>query len=360
MPSAADIAIPGAKPPMRYIERTPPASERGGEPGTSDLLVSGIKHVEDQGILWPWVGDRTIDRPAQVRNYCGEFFEEASRILFRAQRHQTDGRATVCPDLSVGPKRYLEVKSIGRTRQGLVYAARLEKDRRLVDSGAQLTYVFWLHSVPAQAFTTLIQLRCALARGVDQVLCIPFERLEAACRRLTPKVMNYRNATVTKAAQPMPGYRLPMKLLHHLARGPVQLERTVGKVFGHGMPPILLSGPDLGRVFPALTESERMTAAEMRQELRHCFLDVVPTPAPRPQHIGHCVRTVQNTNPEWYSALCREYPKKRSRPRQRRAFDSDIRRPFVCRALERLASGLCRFDYDFRLRAVVEQHAPPF
>lgn len=192
------------------------------------MIISTIKPVEHQQTLWgtenqqtvwpEWVGDRALYSMAQTRTYCGEFFEEATRDLFQADRHVTNGQADICPDLSLG-NHYMEVKSVGKGRQGLVYAQRLAHDRLLLDAtGGQLTYVFWFHQIAAGECRTIAHLRASLAAGAVCVFAIPFQEIEAACRDLPPKVMNYRAATVGgKAKTEMAGYRLPWKLLSGLA-----------------------------------------------------------------------------------------------------------------------------------------------
>lgn len=192
------------------------------------MIISAIKPQERQQTLWgtenqqtvwpEWVGDRAFHSMAQTRTYCGEFFEEATRDLFQADRHVTNGQADICPDLSLG-NHYLEVKSVGKGRQGLVYAQRLEHDRLLLDAtGGKLTYIFWFHQVAAGECKTIAHLRNSLANGAVCVFAIPFPEIEAACRLLPAKIMNYRAApSVNHKKVEMPGYRLSWKLLSELA-----------------------------------------------------------------------------------------------------------------------------------------------
>lgn len=201
------------------------------------MKISAIKPPrEAQQTLWPSIGDRPLTMAA-TRNYCGEFYEEATCNMFGADRHKTDGTADICPDLSIG-NHYLECKSIGLTRQGLIYSQRLEHDRWLLADGGKLSYVFWIHNVEAGKCSTLWELRDQLAVGAVEVLVIPFEEIEAACRMIPGKVMNYRAATTKqREKQEMVGHRLPYKLLKGLATSnchriacPVAFARNIAPV----------------------------------------------------------------------------------------------------------------------------------
>jgi len=313
------------------------------------LTVSGIVVKGDQSMLWDWVDDRALDMPAMVRNEVGTFFEEASRLLFQADRHQIDGRADVCPDLSVGRNRFIEIKSIGQSRQGLIYKHRLERDRMLVkNTGGSLTYVFWIHNVPATEYRSRHELRAALARGVDRVLVVPFERISAACRRLTALPCNYRtsNRNGKEEREPTFAYRLPFRLLQHLARGRCQWQPDPFLVSRCAVSDITVSGPALERVLRPLDGLQRQTAAWMREELLHTHLDVVLAPAPHPKHPSHRIRIVQSRNPEWYRDLCSRRTSPRKRSRSGRHHDTDIRRRFVLGSLARLSAGRITTNYD--------------
>jgi hypothetical protein len=217
------------------------------------VKVSAIKPHAEQSAIWPWVGDHAFASMAETRNACGEFYEEATRAMLGADRHQTDGTADVCPDLSVGRNRFLEVKSIGCSRQGLVYSHRLDRDRQLLKSTrGQLTYLFWIHNVRASECSSLFELRDALATGVECVLAVPFETLWEATRALTPRVMNYRAATGSKPRQEMEGYRLPWGLLRDLSAGQTTMTWSV-VAFGREVPPTPLHCRDLARLQRAAT-----------------------------------------------------------------------------------------------------------
>jgi hypothetical protein len=329
----------------------------------NSLRVSAVKPYEDQQTLF---GDRhVIDSPAAVRTLVGGFFEEATRRLFQAHRHQIDGTADVCPDFSVdgrtdaagAPLAFLEVKSIGQGRQALVYEKRLRNDRRLVRSGRSLTYVFWIHDVRATEYTSRESLYEALGRGVSCVLVVPFRRISAACRKLTPRVMNYRTPSAGHPnAEPMPGYRLSWSLLCRLAAGKAQVERTVGRVYGVDVGTVTIHG-SVAESFAPIAPPVREMAGELLTELSHARLEVLLADAPRPAYPGHKVRKVVNRNPSWYRRLCESHPNARRHPRQRRAFDTGIKRHQVERALERLAAGRCVHPYDWLLLPIVQRFA---
>jgi hypothetical protein len=302
--------------------------------------------------------DRQIDRPAAMRTHVGAFFEEASRVLFGAHKHSTDATADICPDLSLdGRHRYLEIKSVGH-REGLVYSRRVRNDRRLLDqTNGELTYCFWVHHVKAMAFTSLGEMRAALASGIDEVLCVPFERLEAACRKLPEQTCNYRLATPTKEAQPMLGYRIPWKVLQTMALGRSTWHPEPFTAFGHTIQGLTVRGPDVGRCLPVLTREQRSTASYMAEELAHVGLDVALAPAPIKRHGGHCIRVVQSSNPEWYRDLAAKSTRARRKPRTRHLHDTDLRRYLVQSSLIRLSKGVLRYPYDFQLLPYVRQMA---
>ncbi len=220
--------------------------------------------------------DREIERPAAVRVHVGAFFEAATAVLFRAQRHQIDSTMAVNPDLSVGRHRYLEVKSVGLSRQGLIYKHRLQKDRELIkQTRGSLCYVFWIHNVEAMTYSSLAALRSALGRGVEEVLCIPFERLWRACRKLRALVCNHRPGARGGPREPMLAYRLPFRLLRRLASRASNRAWTPApfKVLGHEVTGVRVSGPDIGRCLPLLTTAQRAAAMAMESELAETRLE---------------------------------------------------------------------------------------
>jgi hypothetical protein len=313
--------------------------------------ISAALATLPQPSLFPETDDRPLTSPALIRWHVGMWFQEASRVLTGAVPHVTDGSADICPDLSHPEGDYIEVKGLAHGRESILFKHRLARDRALVHStGRGLTYLYWIHTAPVQTARTLFQLRAMLAASTTEVLAVPFERLRRAVHSLPTAQLEYR-ADGTR----MPAYRLCGGLVRRLAAGKASLLRSC-MVHGHNMV-VSISGPDLGRIFAPLTAAQCAAAGELRAELSEHALAVELIPAPRPMHHSHAVRCVMDSNPSWYSRLCAGFTAKRRRPRCRRKPDTDIRRRFVERALDRLAAGVCRYEYDWRLRPIVERHA---
>lgn len=310
--------------------------------------------ADDQGKLWDWVGDRELLSVAQARPYVGDFFEEAARITLGATRHQIDSTADYCPDLSVGASRFLEVKAIGQSGQGMVFADRIDRDKRLVREGATLTYLFWRHGVRVEEHTTLHGLRAALAQGVRDVLVVPFDRLRRAVRGLRLVCL------LTSERGNRMGYRLPRALIEELA-GQQTVELSRAKVYGCDLKPVTLRASDPGRCFPLLTKTEREAAGQLLYELSVQRLEVGLAEAPEQRsHRGQMVRTVMNANPKWYQRLCSKFTCARKSPTKRRGHrkhDTAIKRYNVERSLERMSKGIATTANDFRVLPIVRAAA---
>lgn len=314
------------------------------------MIISQPKIHTEQEVIWPWVGNKPIESAAATRVYCGEFFEEATRVLTGARRHTTDGTADVCPDLSNGDD-YYEVKSLS-TGSFYVFEHRLVNDRMLVDAAFQnrLTYVIWLHDAPATKCRTLFSLRASLAAHCSEALVIPFERLWTMTRRMKPCKLEYR------PGQPyVRAYRIPISRLRMAAKGKSERIVRVGKVLGQEVGYVRLHGPDLGRLFP-VTDIMRERAQLLLEDLSQHHLEVTLVDPNWSTHVGHKIRQTMDTNPRWYTDLCAKYPNKRKGKRNFRngAPDTDIRRKFVLKSLERLSQGVCKYEYDWRLRYLVD------
>jgi hypothetical protein len=165
------------------------------------------------------VGDRTFTRMAETRNYVGDFYEEVTHRVFpTSARHQIDSQADVCPDLSFGERTFLEVKSVGCSRRSLIYSKRLEKDRAFANAKEiDLFYVFWVHEAKMIDCATLFELRKLLARSTSAAYVVPLKRLERWAQEHAPRVLNYRHASLTKAAVDMPGWAVPLADIREMA-----------------------------------------------------------------------------------------------------------------------------------------------
>ena len=267
---------------------------------------------------------------AHQRVVIGDFFEEATRVLFPgAVRHQTDNRADACPDLSLGTM-HIEVKSVGAHGQLLVWAHRLYRDRHWAARGNG-SLVVWRHNAALPDFATAQQVRAAAASGAFAAYVIDWAAMERWCLARQPVLIDYR------PGQSLPAWRISAGALRALAGGAIRAALPPVEVYGHAVQDIEVRGA----VMPSLlTPAERAAAAYMRDELFACRLDVVLAPAPRALHCGHMVRQVQGHNPAWYQALAADLPPaKRRRARRRRYHDSSVRRRWVLACLDRLASG---------------------
>lgn len=96
-----------------------------------------------------------------------------------------------------------------------------------------------------------------------------------------------------------------------------------------------------------------LSAEEMLLELEANRLEVVLIPAPEKRHVGHCVRAVQDANPEWYRKFCAEYPSARKGTRIR----TRIKRQATINALKRILEGETRGVYVERLLDFLERQS---
>lgn len=315
------------------------------------MIISAPIATLPQASLWPEHDDRALLTPGAIRFHTGMWCQELVRILTGAQPHVTDAGSDCCPDLSHPGGTVLEVKSLSGGKESILFVHRLAHDSALVhQTGRPLIYAYVVHSAPVNQARTLFELRCMLAASVSGVLFVPLPRLRTALRGLRKVMLTYR-----ADGGKMPCYRLAGGLVRRLAAGPTTLIRSV-QVHGHTCT-ITIDGPDIGAALAPLTQAQRDAAGELRAEMSEHRLDVTLAPAPRPMFAGHAVRVILDGNPGWYSQLCASYTKKRRYPRRRSRPDTDIRRPFVERALDRLAKGVCRHEYDWRLRPIIERAA---
>lgn len=90
-------------------------------------------------------------------------------------------------------------------------------------------------------------------------------------------------------------------------------------------------------------------AARMEGDLIENRLEVVLVPSRDPDCAmrGGMIRAVQSANPRWYSRFCERYAS--SRFRQRRKFDTKIKRRETLNALEDLKRGRNGTEYSARL-----------
>lgn len=175
--------------------------------------VTTSRRPSQQLTLWDWVGDRPLTTDASLRAHIGDFYEEAAASLLGADRCDTQTNR-VCPDLQHRTNRnsYCEVKSIGQSRQGLLYDHRIEKyEQWAKDSGAKLHYLFWFHhgSGKAAVSPTLHTLHTHLAQSTDYALLVPMETVHDAALTQPRRKMNYQGYIGDPRRKIMWGRRLP-------------------------------------------------------------------------------------------------------------------------------------------------------
>ena len=133
------------------------------------MRISGPAHKYQPSLFdWPRSEGRVLT-VAACRNYCGDFMEEVTTSFFTGDRLTTDSRADICPDIELGRKVYGEVKSVGANKEVLVYEARAEKDRKLINEGNTLYYFIWHHTFKVRDGITLLDLRNGLAENLKSL-----------------------------------------------------------------------------------------------------------------------------------------------------------------------------------------------
>lgn len=112
----------------------------------------------------------------------------------------------------------------------------------------------------------------------------------------------------------------------------------------------------------------QLIAEQMHHELASRRLEVVLVPSPV-EHwpTDRQQRVVCERNPAWYREFCRQYPSRRSRPRQRRKPDTMIKRQHTLRAMAEIENGRIDSEYARRVypfvakeaERYVQMHTPP-
>jgi hypothetical protein len=165
-------------------------------------LISHRKRREEVPGLFDWVHDRPINMAAS-RNFCGDFFEEATAVITGGHRLRTDCQFEICPDVRLplhtrveDSETYAESKCIGMNDSAIVYTHRLEKDRRFRDELKQeLFYFFWRHSVAVQSCSYLFELREALSRDIQGLCVMPLSALEKCLEGRPTRLLNTHTKT---------------------------------------------------------------------------------------------------------------------------------------------------------------------
>jgi len=85
----------------------------------------------------------------------------------------------------------------------------------------------------------------------------------------------------------------------------------------------------------------------MLGQLKENKIKVILIPAPDPQFSGHMIRASIESNPEWYSELCNNNPRKRKRGEIKNY--SYIKRDRIIKLLQKLINGnisRCKYTND--------------
>ena len=187
--------------------------------------------------------DVPLTSNAQRRVEVGNFFEEATKVVFGAARHQTVA-GKYCPDLSLGPKRFLEVKAIGRSLELIVFRKRLERDKEMCQTEkAKLIYVLWhyfsspLLVAPVFSSTSRFQLREVLADSIQSVTFVSFDTLYQHCEIAAPAMLEYR-----PGKPPEECYRIRRKTLREWSSGQQRGSFGGHYVFGRLLPTVAVCG----------------------------------------------------------------------------------------------------------------------
>lgn len=190
---------------------------------------------QDQTRLWDWVGDRDLPSQAMARPFVGDFFEEATRVLSGGVRLKTE-TDSLCPDLLLPNGFFCEVKSVGNSRQSLLYEHRIEKYERLMRQGKKLLYVFWLHNCRSTDYKTLFTLREALARSVVSVAVVPAKVVYKAAKKGTSRLTGYSGTRESPSKLIMKlAYVLKREVLMNWMSGQTQVAHMEGGVYGYDM-----------------------------------------------------------------------------------------------------------------------------
>lgn len=148
--------------------------------------------------LWPHL--ELHDRPCNMaasRNFCGDFFEEATAVVFGGMRLVTDSQCDVCPDIKlVGLNHYGEVKCIGNNGSAIIYEHRRTKDLEFISrNGVTLEYFFWRHQTSVNDYRYVGVLRESLARTVSDLVRIPATVVHAYLADKPTRVLNTKTKT---------------------------------------------------------------------------------------------------------------------------------------------------------------------
>ncbi len=170
------------------------------------MKLSKPKNTTKQSRFW----EQPLGNHGSVRTHLGDFVEELTARLFNGVRFRTDCGADYCPDVRVKDT-YLECKTVGNSRQTLIYEGRLEKDRRFSESHT-LLYCIWTHDLETTLYPdlTVEGIQRLFLTHVQKIYLVPFPEicriaLETGVTKLNSKYGNQYNNPVYSS-----GYRIPL------------------------------------------------------------------------------------------------------------------------------------------------------
>lgn len=236
------------------------------EPEAEQLTLFDTAPFKDGAQVKPSVVSRALPRPrevqraqqqllpginpkirsnAQCRVYCGDFYEQASGVLFGDdfERLTTDSTAEVCPDLQAKTQDFfVEVKSVGKNKSGIVYSERLTNYDDMLATwfpslfdpnpvfDPQLLYVLWHHDVKTKEHDTLDGLRAALADRTLACYILDHAAFKRMATYSDEKVLNYRSATGYDRVD-MLGHRLSSRVFRAIREDHDTARQILGEVW---------------------------------------------------------------------------------------------------------------------------------
>lgn len=151
-------------------------------------------------------------RPDFWTNDIGDFFEEASAVLFKGKRFQTDSSCEYCPDaIAKDGATFIESKASGRSNRIILYKSRIECERKWAENHeAGIVYCVWRHRLWCQKVGTKIEVLEELAKTAHEVLVIPMSVLHLELGKVPPRQINkYGRKSADKGY--LMGWRFPVK-----------------------------------------------------------------------------------------------------------------------------------------------------
>ena len=174
------------------------------------MRVSGYKSSEVQGLLFT----QPLGNHGHVRTVVGDLAEKLTCKLVGGRRHKTQSTAEYCPDVSDGMGTYYESKATGQSKQAFIYGGRLEKDKRFVAAGYNLSYVIWQHNAETKQVSTVEELRQLVLQTMLGVHVVPFQKIADICGLLPVEKLNSKyGEALSRPGTYGTGYRINLSLL---------------------------------------------------------------------------------------------------------------------------------------------------